>query len=223
MAMPICPENCTYGCELGTSACKIPCPQGCSFGCTPGTGECATPIPAPSSTVTSEPSATPSATPTPSPSPSPSYCNGDYYCDPAAGENDQVCPVDCVPTSYCKYPTSGIVTYDFMCKRYRLATQGLYLEVYYNGAEGEAIRITGFRCTTNESLGTGRTDVTLAPGGSAVIANGTVPCYAADGTIFSAGAGEEFDGKLLFDYTKGDSPTLFHATLSFRTRVRGIS
>ena len=180
------------------------------------------PTPTPSSTATPEPSAGPSATPAPSSSPSPSYCNGDYYCDPAAGENDEVCPVDCVPTSYCKYPTSGIAAYDFMCKRYMLAAQGLYLEVYYNAPEGETIRITGFRCAVNESLGTERADISLAPGGSAVIANGTVPCYAADGSVFSGGTGEEFDGKLLFEYTKGDSPTLFHATLSFRTRMRGI-
>jgi len=219
---PLCPESCPLGCEPGTAACKVPCPPGCQFGCVPGTGECAANAPEGTATPAPEASETPAPEAAATPEPTPAHCNTDLYCDPFLGENDQNCPADCVPVSYCMFQTTGFSAKDFTCKRYRLAGQGLYLEVFYpgNADEDPPIHITGFGCSANASAPVGPAEVELLPGEGAVVAGG-VPCYNADGSAFAAEPGGTFTGSLAFEYRKGDEPTTFREVLGFQTVVRG--
>lgn len=151
----------------------------------------------------------------------PKDCNFDYYCDPVLGETGETCPSDCVPSSYCKYPGTGPV-YDLMCKRYWLGRSGMYLEAYYQSPYGEKITVIGFKCTAEPAAQAAPASAELLPGGSAVIANGTAPCFDSSGSPFSGEPGDFFEGRLLMDYTKGSETTVFHETLSFRAAVRGV-
>ena len=232
---PLCPAECEYGCVPGTGRCMVPCPPECPAGCIEGTSECAPFIQCPEECIfgciagtsqCAEPTPAPSATPapgwTPWPTPSLQKCNIDYYCDPLLGETDENCPSDCVPPTFCKYPTSGLVNFDLACARYRLGARGLYLEVYYPAASGQRISITGFRCTAEEGYAeTDPASLELAPGESGILAGGDATCRNSDGSDFEGMPGDFFEGRLLIDYTKGGEPTVFREILSFRTAVRG--
>ena len=211
-----CPSECRAGCIEGTSECApfVECPEDCIFGCIPGTGQCADPTPFPS--------ATPSPSRTPWPTPSLEKCNIDYHCDPVLGETDENCPSDCVPPTFCKYPTSGLVNFDIACARYRLGTSGLYLEAYYPSVSGQNISIIGFKCTAEAgNPETEPASLSLLPGERGVLASGNVTCHNSDGSVFEGEPGDFFEGRLLIDYAKGGEPTIFRETLSFRTAVRG--
>ncbi len=140
-------------------------------------------------------------------------CDNDGVCEPWSGEFQDTCPSDCPPPTGCfEYnPINpgvyGASSYTFKCAAFKLTEKGLLLKVVNAGDGFNKTRIEGVWCSEQVPADISLVNFTfIVPpiepkiGDFVTLANGTFPCYLANGTLRERTVGDTFNGRFYVLY-----------------------